>query len=299
MTNVGELRESSLSLGPDELTGRFHQDGYLFFRRLLDPELVRSVRHDITHALAPLGWLAPGSDPIDAVPGELIRREADENWWGGYAAIQSLESFHRLAHDPAVLAPVRVLAGEDVLVHPRKIARVTYPRSGFPTPPHQDFPLIQGGTDVFTLWTPFGDCPREMGSLRLLEGSHRDGLREPVLAPGVGGVGVAVPEDDPRWRTADFAAGDAVIFLSLTVHCAPVNQGNRVRLSGDYRYQSVHEPVVEGSLGPHGYPAIAGWDTLADGWSSTAWIETPSPRVVEVRPVDGRLEAPASRFAGV
>src|SRR5581483_1806253 len=256
MTNVGELRESSLAMGAHELTRRFHQDGYLFFRRLVDPELVWSVRRDIAHALAPLGWLAPDSDPVDAEPGDLIRREGDANWWDGYTAIQSLESFHRLAHDPALLAPVRVLAGDDVLVHPRKIARVTYPGSAFPTPPHQDYPLIQGGADVFTLWMPFGDCSQELGSLRLVEGSHRDGLREPVLAEGVGGVGVVVPEDETRWRTADFECGDAVIFLSLTIHCAPANASDRVRLSGDYRYQSVHEPVVEGSLGPHGWPAI-------------------------------------------
>jgi hypothetical protein len=300
MTNAGgELRESTSLLDrPVALAARFHEDGYLFFRRLFDPASVREVRADIACALQPLGWLAPGTDPDEAVPGDLIRREADANWWDGYAAIQRQESFHRLAHHPAALHPVRALAGDDVLVHPRKIARVTYPGSGFPTPPHQDFPLIQGGADVFTLWLPFGDCSAEMGGLRVLEGSHREGLRPTVLGVhGVGGVGVDVAEDDPRWRTAEYECGDAVLFLSFTVHWAPANESDRVRLSGDYRYQSVREPVVAGSLGPHGYPAIPGWDDLAAGWSSPEWISVPpSPRLVEIRAVDDSLSAPASRF---
>jgi hypothetical protein len=113
----------------------------------------------------------------------------------------------------------------------------------------------------------------------------------------VGGVGVDVAEDDPRWRTAEYECGDAVLFLSFTVHWAPANESERVRLSGDYRYQSVREPVVAGSLGPHGYPAIPGWDDLAAGWSSQEWISVPpSPRLVEIRAVDDSLSAPASRF---
>jgi hypothetical protein len=295
---TAELLESTDLLDrPEELVVRFEEKGYLFFRQLVDPATMRQVRHDVAHAIASAGWLAEGTDPMDAVPGPEIRREADELWWPGYTAIQSQESFHRLAHDPAILGPISALVGDEVLVHPRKIGRVTFPGSAYPTPPHQDFPLIQGGADVFTCWMPFGDCSREMGGLRVLEGSHREGLRDAVSAMGIGGVGVEVSEDDPRWRTADYRMGDVVMFLSFTVHWAPANDADRVRLSGDFRYQSVNEPVVEGSLYPHyGEPLIPSWDVLSEGWSSRQWIETPpGAKLVEIRPLDA-LTAPPSRF---
>jgi hypothetical protein len=298
---TAELTDSTPLLDrPDALVEEFRQHGCLFFRGLVPADDVLAVRRDVAGAIASVGWLAPDTDPVDAVPGPEIRREADEHWWPGYTAIQRLESFHRLAHHPALLRPVAALAGgEELIVHPRKIGRVTFPGSAYPTPPHQDFPLIQGGADVFTIWMPFGDCPPEMGGLRLLDGSHRDGLRPPVAASGIGGVGVEVAEDDPRWRTADYRPGDAVVFLSFTVHWAPANQADRVRLSGDYRYQPVSVPLVDGSLLPHyGPPLIPGWDDLAAGWSTRRWIEVPeATQVVGYDPVDDRLTAPASRFA--
>ena len=295
-----EFTESTSLLDrPDDLIDRFREDGYLFFRGLIDPAPVLDVRRDVARTLAGFGWFAEGTDPMDAVPGPVIHREGQtEDWLVAYAAVQRLESFHRLAHADELLRPIRALAGGDeVLVHPRKIARVTYPGSGFPTPPHQDFPLIQGGTDVFTLWMPFGDCAREMGGLRILAGSHREGLREVIAAHGVAGVGVRADESDPRWRTTDYRCGDVLVFLSLTVHWAPENEGERVRLSSDYRYQSVAQPVVDGSLHPHGHPLIPDWDELTAGWSSTRWIAAPDglskSDIVGLGP---ELVAPESRF---
>lgn len=296
-----EFTESMALLDrPLELIERFRTDGYLFFRGLVEASAVLDVRRDILVELAALGWLAAGTDPMEAVPGPVIYREGNtDGWWRGYRAIQRLERYHRLAHDPALLRPIRALIGdgEDVLVHPRKIARVTYPGSDFPTPPHQDFPLIQGGTDVFTLWMPLGDCPREMGGLRILEGSHREGLREVIAARGVAGVGVRAAEDDPRWRTTDYRSGDVLVFLSLSVHWAPPNKGSQVRLSADYRYQSVAQPVVEGSLHPHGWPSIPDWDELTAGWSSAAWVEAPGGlSISDIVAAGPDLVAPASRF---
>lgn len=284
---------------PEALRSRLAQHGYLFFRGLLDEGEVTTVRTDILHALAGVGWLAAGSDPADALPDDLIRVEADDNWWGGYQAIQKLESFHRLGHDDALVGITRKLLGEDdILVHPRKIARVTYPNNGVPTPPHQDYPYLQGASDVLTMWVPFGDASVEMGSLRILEGSHEIGLREPIRARGIGGLGVAADESDPNWRGADYRSGDVLVFFSFTVHWAPPNESNLMRLSADYRYQSAKEPVVDGSLGPHSRPMIPDWPELTVGWSTTKWIETPPGLdIVDIRMPDNTLTAPVSRFA--
>lgn len=283
---------------PEALRERFLSDGFVFFRRLVEPGQVMAVRHDILQALAPIGWLADGSDPRDAQPAEEVRREGLGDWFVGYTAIQSLESFHALAHDEALVGAIRALVGDDVLVHPRKIARVTYPGSEYPTPPHQDYPLIQGAADTFTLWMPLGDCAAQLGGLKVLQGSPLLGLRPPVPRPGVGGLGVDldIAEDDERWATTDYLAGDVLIIHSFTIHWGPPNRGDRIRLSADYRYQALDAPVVEGSLMPHGYPAIPGWETLTQGWSTTRWVERPdAANVVELRnPFEDLGEPPSA-----
>ncbi|HEX4214749.1 MAG TPA: phytanoyl-CoA dioxygenase family protein [Candidatus Dormibacteraeota bacterium] len=281
---------------PERLQERMAAEGHLFLRRAVDPDLVLDVRARILTALGDLGWLAPGSDPEAAAPGPA-RREGDDGWWDGYTAIQSLERFHQLAHDGAIVEAVGEVLGEEVLVHPRKIARVTYPGARWPTPPHQDFPLIQGATDTVTAWLPLGDASIKMGGLRLLAGSHAAGLRQAVPMQGVGGVGVQVDDEDPRWRTIDYHAGDVLLFLSTTVHWAPPNNGDRLRLSVDYRYQPASEPIVEGSLLPHYAGSIPGYDVLSRGWSTRRWIEYPAAvRVVPMQDPFNASTPSGSRF---
>ena len=181
-----------------------------------------------------------------------------------------LQVFHELAHSASVVALMQRLIGSPVLVHPRKIARIGLPQDELVVGPHQDFPLIQGSADVLTCWVPVGDCPDELGGLRVLKGSHHLGVRPMVQAPRVGGLVIGEPlDEEPGWCTTDFEAGDALIFHSLTVHTAKHNHTDRLRLSVDFRYQSLRDPVVEGSLLPHYFPVVAGYDELSEGWTST------------------------------
>ena len=186
----------------------------------------------------------------------------------------------------------RDLLGGPVLVHPRKIARVTFPGSEFPTPPHQDFPLIQGTPDVFTFWLPLAECSLQDGALRVLRRSPSAGLRPASADPGVGGVGVPVrPDEEQDWASASYRPGDVLVFHSLTVHWAPPNRGERLRLSCDFRYQLASDPVVEGSLLPHYWPTVPGWEVLTDGWSTTRWVMGPAdPAITEMLPPLGGLD---------
>ncbi|HTT88438.1 MAG TPA: phytanoyl-CoA dioxygenase family protein, partial [Acidimicrobiales bacterium] len=247
---------------------------------------VEEVGVAVLEALGQEGWLAEGSDPQDRRPGPVVVREADDRWFPGYQRIQSLECFHRLAYDDRLLSLADELLGGPVLVHPRKIGRVTFPGSEYPTPPHQDFPLIQGTADVLTVWLPLAECSVEDGALRVLRRSPRAGLRPPQPAPGVGGVGVTVDRAEERdWASAAYRPGDALVFHSLTVHWAPPNRGERLRLSCDFRYQLATDAVVEGSLLPHYWPTVPGWEVLTDGWSTTRWVmRTPDPAISEMSP---------------
>jgi Phytanoyl-CoA dioxygenase (PhyH) len=68
-----------------------------------------------------------------------------------------------------------------------------------------------------------------------------------------------------EWHTSDYHAGDVLIFHSMLVHKALPNLTNDLlRLSVDYRYQSVSQPIVADGLEPH-YGRMA-WDEIYRGW---------------------------------
>lgn len=274
----GELEDATPLLGdPAALREGMDRDGHVFLRGLLPRDEVLAVRAEILRRLAPLGWLAPGSDPACAQPGPP-RVFGDPEWVGGYSAIQSVEAYHRLAHAPQITAAVRSFTGDDLMVQPMKIARVTYPGTDYPTPAHQDHFFVRGSTATYTAWIPLGDCPRRLGGLCIVPGSHRRGLRDVAPAIGAGGVSARIDAEDGSALTTDYGAGDVLLFHSLTVHWAPRNRGDVLRLSADFRYQSRGEPIVDAALLPHEHAnGVPGWAELTRGWDSTRWIEPARP----------------------
>ena len=99
------------------------------------------------------------------------------------------------------------------------------------------------------LGDPLGDCPRVLGGLAILPGSHRAGL----LAHGANGADQVAPgrEPDPGWATIDYRCGDVLMFGGLTVHGAgPNRSGNQLRLSVDHRYQPAVEAASAIEEGP-------------------------------------------------
>ena len=51
------------------------------------------------------------------------------------------------------------------------------------TPPHQDYVHLQGTEEVWAAWLSLDDCPRQMGGLTLMPGSHRHGLYPVYYSP--------------------------------------------------------------------------------------------------------------------
>jgi hypothetical protein len=267
------FRESNDALGhPAALRARMCTDGYLFFRGLIDLTAIGEARRDILMLCREAGWLAEASELSEGMAAPGVRPvEPEPEYMAVYDRLMKRESFHALAHDLAMLAMYRELLGEEVLVHPRNIARIIFPQNTkFTTPAHQDYIHIQGTPETFTSWIPLGDCPRELGSLSILAGSHRHGLLPTHAALGAGGRGVDTEELGLTWAEGDFREGDFVVFHSHAVHRALDNtSSDRLRLSVDYRYQGVSQPVVEGSLLPHF--ARLSWEEIYDGWLSHAY----------------------------
>ncbi len=264
------LDSTSLVADPDALNERLAAEGYLFVRGLLPRPAVLDVRRQCRAVAAAGGWLDPAHPVDDGVANAAAAcTDPEPRYVEVFRRLYVLEALHALKHHPAIMGFFERLFGEPVLVHPLFVMRNIFPqRPESTTPAHQDYVHIQGTPATYTVWMPLGDCPLEQGSLTVAAGSHRDGVREFRVTNGSGGLEVVEPLAD-RWRASPFAAGDVLIFHSLTVHKGLPNLTNRLRQSMDARYQRVSEPVSELSLSP--YANLFTWDEVYAGWKSTAF----------------------------
>ncbi|HYI23868.1 MAG TPA: phytanoyl-CoA dioxygenase family protein [Thermomicrobiales bacterium] len=268
---LGELRESNGLLGDaDALRRQMADDGYLFFRGLLDRDKVESARAEMLGRVAAEDGLDPSAPLLD---GKLR-----ENARVGFRPDLTRKSvaLRDLLFDGEIMAFFTTFLGGEVRHFDYIWLRSVSPGRG--TPPHGDSVFMNRGTlDLFTAWTPLGDIDTRLGGLIVLENSHKlEHIREaygrldvdtycenrdgatvhsvPDIESWFGQISsnpVELREDlGGRWLTTDFRMGDLLVFSMFTLHASLDNQTERhLRLSSDTRYQLMSEPVDERWIG--------------------------------------------------
>lgn len=274
---LGCLRNSSDLLNqPDALRLRMQAEGYLYLPGLLNPEAVLQARQEIAEQLAAEGCLAPDSPVLDCIakPGLNMSFRPD-------LAVPS-QALKNLLYSGRMMEFYRLFLGDKIRHFDFTWLRAVAPGKG--TYPHCDIVYMGRGTDaVYTTWTPLGDIPLEMGGLMILEASHRlDSIKHSygrkdvdsycanrkdahLYASGEKGWDGALSKNPVslrqryggRWLTAEFKAGDVLIFGMFTIHASLDNHSQQIRLSSDSRYQLASEPIDERWVGknPIGHSA--------------------------------------------
>lgn len=219
----------------DGRRARAQADGFLYVPALVSADRIAPVRAVVDAALARRGWLVDGASD----PAHRLGRWDDQRWTAFLAEVLASAPYQALAAAPEILDVIRVLVGDEPQLHVGDVCRLVSPGAvDLTTPPHQDAAYLKDAAGVWTAWLALGPCPRELGPLALLPGSHTGGLRPhaPVIT-GDGVVGTDIP-DDAVWHAGDLAAGDVLFFSSLTVHRALPNiTADQLRVSVDYRYR--------------------------------------------------------------
>lgn len=256
MQNIVSFIEADASAEAGVLRTQMEENGYLFFRNLVPADDVLAVRRAILELCAQAGWLDPRRDVMEgiAAPHQKPLREGMPEYKPVYRQVLQTPIFHDFPTHAALMQVAEKLLGEQPLVHPRRIGRITFPHFlEAATPPHQDHFYIRGSVETYSCWVPLGACPMELGGLAVLPRSQNAGfLEHTVSSPGVGGSGVPVEENETVWHSSDFGVGDALFFHSYTVHKALPNlTEDRLRISTDNRYQKSADDIDPGSLKPH------------------------------------------------
>lgn len=171
----------------------------------------------------------------------------------------------------AVVAGERMLSfaswlfGGEAMTYDHRWTRVVQQRQR--TPVHCDRVFMGRGSEgVITCWTPLGDVPVRLGPIALWLGSaYQDQIVSTYGAQDVDRDLIhGYVADDPwecaasmggRWHSADFEAGDVLLFGMQTLHGSLDNTTSEPRVSCDTRYQRADEPADDRWVGnpPRGH----------------------------------------------
>lgn len=247
-----KLRESNDMMNDvNELRRRLDDDGYLLIRGLHDRNQVLDARRDILRILEQMGRIAPDSADLEG----LIGKDNKSAFFGGGGPKFETDfpAVLDVVNSSAVMSFFDRLLGGESLTYDFKWPRAV--AAGDNTGAHYDVVYMGRGTkNVYTMWTPLGDVPIEMGSLAICLGSQHFGKikatygemdvdRDNVDGWFSNDPIEIVDRHGGQWATTDFQAGDVIIFGMFLMHSSVNNVTNRYRTSIDTRYQLASEPV--------------------------------------------------------
>jgi hypothetical protein len=278
VTGIGMLNDATgLAHDGEAMRLAIERDGYVYLRGVLDADDVREARLSVLNRLHAEGSLAP-DQPIE---NGIAHPDADFSFRPDLAVDNP--AVERVLYHGAMMDVFGRLLGGPVRHFDFTWLRAKTPGAQTSTNPHCDIVYMSRGTPrLFTAWTPLCDCPTEMGGLIVLEGSHRrdDALKDywrmdvdtycrgdtetgdllqgrlKWASDKLGGAVAETAQDAQaalggRWLTANFQAGDVLIFCMQLVHSSLDNRTDRIRLSTDSRYQLASEPADERWIGEH------------------------------------------------
>lgn len=254
-----------------ELRRRADQYGYLLFRGLLPEASVSRVREQVLDCCRRHDFFdktivqADGSMDLDRLRAY-------------YEDAYRIRDMHALPKHPAILDVYARLFGRQPVPHARTVLRTIPYGTEQVWPVHQDYLNIGTHEEVWNSWMPVIDCPKALGAIWMLPGSHRIGLsgnrrlNETELFFEAGGDLFNNPPAGLEWETDDLNATDVIMFNSLTYHRGAANYlPDQFRISIDNCVQPIDTDFIPGAFQLHTgdfglFNQGVDWDDIYADW---------------------------------
>ncbi len=280
-----DLSESSTEEADAVLQSRFQEDHYLFFRGVFDQKSVNAVRKEVFGRLHEVGEI---KEPIEdgVFTGMSSRIEVPEGLGEFWRSVSQGPALRGLSHGDVAQQLVNRVLGVPSVAHDYLFLRPAVP--GRSTHLHYDHPFFaRGSSQIVTMWTAYGDIPVEEGPLLIVDQSQGfQDLLDLSLAVDYESNDTPLVQlmQDPvelaksrnvKLKTANFRAGDVIIFSMMLLHGSLDNRSRRgrVRLSSDVRWQPASDPVDPRYVGENppgttgaGYGELNGAKPLTVDW---------------------------------
>lgn len=283
---LGELREHDVSqLDSIDVSQEMSEHGYMFLRGVHSTESIQLARSEVFGRLYEVGEVA-SPDASGIFTGTSNRESSVSDLGEFWQSVSEGEALRAVTHGEQIQSVMDSVFSRRSKAHDYLFLRPGV--AGRSTHLHYDKPFFARGSDtIYTVWTALGDIPVELGPLVVVEGSQ--GFTDLVAAAFAVDYEssdtplvqvMQHPEELARARgvrllTADFRAGDVIVFSMSVLHGSldNVNRRGEIRLSSDVRWQPASDPVDPRYMGPNppgttgaGYGELNGAKPLTAPW---------------------------------
>ncbi|MDP3317398.1 MAG: phytanoyl-CoA dioxygenase family protein [Devosia sp.] len=230
MTSEAILQQE-YSIAPDTVA-QFQRDGWAPLPGLLSPEIAASI---LQHLKASDALVAPTKTEkwMTTNDYQKVLRMHDGMAWKD-------DWFKSLALSPRLSSLALKLMSRDEGLFIHDMSFIKTGEDGAPTPYHQDYPHWPfDRTGAFTIWIALTDMSEDMGTLKFLPGSHREGPLGRYSHNAADDMCKANPEllrKYPPVGGRALRAGDATVHLDMLVHGAGGNATGKDRAAYTVRY---------------------------------------------------------------
>ncbi|XKE45433.1 phytanoyl-CoA dioxygenase family protein [Halomonas organivorans] len=246
----------------ESLREEYLSNGFVHLRGFFDPVRVAEIREEACRLFARqmmcLGHLdESGVDDESAFNAALYAmfEHHPEILFNCGKQAQHLTSLHCLSLDRTLLNTMQSLGLSWPVISTRPVLYFNHRKLAtkpvyHTVPPHQDWRSMQGSINAAVAWVPLMDIPRSLGGLRVIPGSHKNGLVSESFQDGFGYVEI---EDESRFVDVETQCGDVLIFSAFLVHGSGDNTTDTPRWSCHFRYNDLDEPSFVERGYPHPY----------------------------------------------
>lgn len=216
-----KLVESSLTEDHDVLRCRLADEGCLFFRGVVGDEVVARLRVAARRAARAANLLDPD--------GRLAKSDVHASSRRSVKLLCNAPDFRNARYAPSIRALVRAVGASRHHPAPHSAyARFVPPRDhAAQMAAHQDQHFLSKPTDFVTVWIPVM-MPKGSGGIAIARGSHAGGR----VSHSAG----RIVQEPREYASAEYRAGDAIVFSAYTIHKSIANHSRALRVSVDYRY---------------------------------------------------------------
>lgn len=229
----------------ERLDEQFREEGYLFFRDVLDHDAVEAVRAKYLSILVDdYGVVDPGQrEPVwngkdvTSFPAK-VPEIYGSGTWEAFTAHPKIHGFF----EGVAGKPISWVPSTEYRLNPP----VAQPPADLLAGRHQDG-FFNEGIPFRVCWIPFADVPESAGGLAIAPGQNKRGyLHDASLAPLYPAIPAGAIPDSAWARPKVYHPGDVVIFSGYTPHCGLPNQSSVFRFSMDIRFalETDQKPVV-------------------------------------------------------
>jgi ectoine hydroxylase-related dioxygenase (phytanoyl-CoA dioxygenase family) len=154
-----------------------------------------------------------------------------------------LIDLYKLCTDDSIIKIVKELGLEYPSIATRPVLFYNHPHLAkdkhyYKTPPHQDWPSMKGSKDSIVAWIPLVESKKEIGTLRVVPESHKNGI---VSDHVIGGFACVSETRKNDFIDIEMNIGDILLFSSFLVHESGDIINDKIRWSCSFRYNNMFD----------------------------------------------------------